>query len=152
MKVSVTCARHAPKTHTRCIDTWKSFSVLICDPVRLDFMIRVRGLCQSLVAVDLPAGAVMVGQVQLGILIVRCPTAAEAGRAGSLKSSCDSSGSAAPRVTGRRSYVFVLLTFLGNFQGVIHRVTGPRKNLRSLSGWNFDRISVAQWVGQTGMA
>ena len=108
MKVSVTFARHAPKTHTRCIDTWNRFSVLICD-VRLDFMIRVRGLCQSPGAVDLPAGAAMVGEVQLGILIVRCPTAAEAGRAGSLKSSCDSSrisSSAGNRQTILRVFIF----------------------------------------------
>ena len=93
------------------------FSVLICDLVRLDFMIRVRGLCQSLVAVDLPAGAAMVGEVQLGILIARCPTAAEAGRAGRLKSSCDSSrisSSACNRQTILRVCIFDVF---GNFPG-----------------------------------
>ena len=59
----------------------------------------------------------MVGEVQLGILIVRCPTAAEAGRAGSLKSSCDSSrisSSAGNRQTILRVFIFDVL---GKFPG-----------------------------------
>ena len=117
MKVSGTCARDAPKTHTRCIDTWNRFSVLICDLVRLDFMIRVRGLCQS------PGGGGLASRSSDGRrsairhLDRSVSNCCRSGRAGSLKSSCDSSrisSSACNRQTILRVFIFDVF---GKFPG-----------------------------------